>query len=55
MGCSKSSSKSKVYRVYYFLSLPQEIRKTSKKYPNLIPKGTREITKTKVNRRKKQS
>ena len=38
MGCSKSSSKRKVYS---HTSLPQETRKTSHKQPNLTSKATR--------------
>ena len=38
-GCSKSSSKKEVYSNK---SLPQEIRKTSNKRPNLAPKAIRE-------------
>ena len=36
MGCSKSSAKREVYNN---TSLPQEIRKTANKQPNLILKG----------------
>ena len=38
MGCSKSSSKGKVYSN---TALPQEIRKISNKQSNITPKGTR--------------
>ena len=37
MGCSKSSSKSEVYSNTF---LPQEIRKTSNRPPNITPKTT---------------
>ena len=46
MGCSKSSSKSEVYSNTF---LPQEIRKTSNRPPNITPKTTekrRTTTKT---------
>ena len=39
MGCSKSSSKRKVYS---YASLTQETRKISNEQSNLIPKGSRE-------------
>ena len=39
MGCSKSSSKRKVYNNTI---LPQETRKISNKQPNLTPKAIRE-------------
>ena len=41
MGCSKSSSKRKVYSNTI---LPQETRKISNKQPNLTPKATKERT-----------
>ena len=44
MGCSKSSSKSEVYRS---TTLPQETRKTSNRQPNFTPKTTRKRTKKK--------
>ena len=40
MGCSKSSSKRKVYSNTI---LPQETRNISNKQPNLTPKAIREI------------
>ena len=50
MGCSKSSSKRKLYSNTI---LRQETRNISNKQPNLTPKAIRERTKTpKVNRRK---
>ena len=51
MGCSKSSSKREVYRTTI---LPQEIRNTSDKQPNLTPKAIRErrTLNPKVSRRK---
>ena len=50
MGCSKSSSKRKVYSNTI---LPQEPRKICNIQSNLTPKGTRERkTKSKVTRRK---
>ena len=45
MGCSKSSSKRKVYTTLYCISnttLPQETRNISNKKPNLTPKAIRE-------------
>ena len=39
MGCSKTSSKRKLYSNTI---LPQETRKISNKQPNLTPKGIRE-------------
>ena len=51
MGCSKSSSKRKVYSNTI---LPQETRNISNKRPKLTPKAIRErrLKKTKVSRRK---
>ena len=43
MGCSKSSSKGKVYSNTI---LPQEIRKTSNRQPNFTPKTTGKRTTT---------
>ena len=45
MGCSKSSSKREVYSNTI---LPQEIKNSSNKQPNLTPKAIRE-TRTKEN------
>ena len=42
MGCSKSSSKSELYRS---TTLPQETRKTSNRQPNFTPKTTGKRTK----------
>ena len=39
MGCSKSSAKPEVYSK---TSLPQKMRKTLNKQPNLTPNATRE-------------
>ena len=44
MGCSKSSSKRKVYSNTI---LPQETRKTSNRQPNFTPKTTGKIRKKK--------
>ena len=50
MGCSKSSSKGKVYSNTI---LPQEIRKTLSRQPNFTPKTTgKRRTKKKISRRK---
>ena len=52
MGCSKSSSKRKVYSNTV---LPQKIRKTSNRQPNFTPKTTgkrRRTTTTKISGKK---
>ena len=51
MGCSKSSSKRKVYSNTV---LPQKIRKTSNRRPNFTPKttGKRTTTTTKISDKK---
>ena len=51
MGCSKSSSKRKVYSNTI---LPQEMRKTSSRQPNFTPKttGKRRTKNPKISRRK---
>ena len=53
MGCSKSSSKKEVNSN---TSLPQEIRKTSNKQPNLTPKWATETNKqtNKTNSQRKE-
>ena len=43
LGCSKSSSKMEVYSNTI---LPQEVRKTSNRQPNFIPKATGKRTTT---------
>ena len=48
MGCSKSSSKRKVYSNRI---LPQETRKTSNRQPNFTPKTTGKRRTKKINRR----
>ena len=51
MGCSKSSSKRKVYSN---TSLPQEKRKISNEQSNLTPKGTRERRTNKTQSQRKK-
>ena len=49
MGCSKSSSKRKVYSTTI---LPQETRKTANRQSNFTPKTTRKRRRKKISRRK---